>query len=141
MTDLQSLSTPPTDNSIPRSPGPWTFWNGALLIGLGVLCLLAAGLFQSDNWWAVFIFLPAVGLLSVAWLAHHLSRGAFNLWVRLHLSCGLIVLAVALIFALDLDWDYAWTLMLIVPGLVIFLNGFTYPRLRFGSPLASAANM
>lgn len=89
----------------------------------------------------MFILIPALGLLWGAWLAHHYSRGAFNLWVRLNLSSGLIVLAVALIFALNLNWNYAWAFMLIVPGLVMFLNGFTYPRLRLGTELGSAANL
>jgi hypothetical protein len=136
-TPLPAGAPTPSSNSLSL----WPFWTGLLLIGLGALLLLGAALFQNDNWWAIFIFLPAASMLGLAWLGQALSRGAFNLWVRLNLSLGLIVLAVALIFALDLDWGLAWTLMLIVPGLAIFLNGFTYPRLRLGSPLGSAANM
>jgi hypothetical protein len=142
MTDLNSLSTS-TNSTSPHThkAGLWPLQNGIVLIGLGLLFMVAAAALRSPNWWSIFIFIPALGLLWGAWLAHHFSRGAFNLWVRLNLSSGLIVLAVALIFALNLDWTYAWTLMLIVPGLVMFLNGFTHPRLRLGTELGSAANL
>jgi hypothetical protein len=113
---------------------------GVLLMGIGVFFLARVTFFKNDNWWSVFILLPALGFLWTAAVIHHFCQGSFNFSVRLHLSLGVILLAVALIFALDLNWTYAWTLMLIVPGLAIFLNGFTLPRQRFGSPAGSAAN-
>ncbi len=142
MTDPHPFSTPST-SAVPhaRKPGFWLLQNGVLLIGLGLFLLFAAESLNSQNWWAIFIFIPALGLLWGAGLAQHYSRGAFNLWVRLALSSGLIVLTVALIFALGLDWRYAWALMVIAPGLAIFLNGFTRPRLRFGTGWGSAANL
>jgi hypothetical protein len=129
-----------TQASTPPRPNRWLSWNGVWLVALGAIGLLVPPFSRHPNWWAVFILVPALGLLAGAALAHRQSRGAFNLWVRLALSSGLIVLAVGLIFAFVLDWSYAWTLMLIVPGLAVFLNGFTRPRARFGTPMGSAAN-
>ena len=141
MTDLNSLPTSTSPDLNPRRFNLWPLLGGVLLMSVGVFFLSRVTLFKNDNWWSVFIFLPALGLLWSAGLMHHFSQGAFNFWVRLHLSMGCIILAVALIFALDLNWAYAWSLMLIVPGLTIFLNGFTSPRQRFGSPAGSAANL
>src|SRR6185436_16765888 len=62
-------------------------------------------------------------------------------WARLCLGAGLVVLAVALMFTLDLNWGSAWPVMVIVPGLALMLNGFTKPRLRLGSLLGSTAAM
>lgn len=139
MTELNSLSTSP--NSTASKSLSWPLQNGLALIGLGLLFLLAATALRSPNWWSMFILIPGLGLLWSAWLAHHYSHGAFNLWMRLALSSGLIVSTVGLIFALNLSWSYAWALMIIVPGLVMFLNGFTVPRLRLGTELGSAANL
>jgi hypothetical protein len=130
----------PTQFSAPPRPNRWLSWPGALLVALGAIGLIGPAVSRNPNWWAVFILVPAIGLLAGAVAAHRRSHGAYNLWVRLGLSSGLIVLAVALIFAFVIDWSYAWTLMLIVPGLAVFLNGFTYPRARFGTPAGSAAN-
>jgi hypothetical protein len=122
-------------------PARWPLGYGLLLIIAGALFLSAAQFFNRENWWAVFILLPAVGLLGAAALAVCLARGAFTLWARLALSAGLVVLAVALMFTLDLDWGIAWPVMVIVPGLALMLNGFTKPRLRLGSLLGSTAAM
>ncbi|MEP7357063.1 MAG: hypothetical protein ABI847_07475 [Anaerolineales bacterium] len=124
-----------------RQPGGWRLGYGLLLIAAGTAVLGAAQFFNRDNWWAVFILLPALGLLGGAVLAVSLARGAFNLWARMGLSAGLVVLAVALMFTFDLNWDTAWPVMLIVLGLALMLNGFSYPRLRLGSLLGSAAAM
>jgi hypothetical protein len=125
--------------SDPHSP-TWLLLGGLLFVGFGVLFLIGATVFQSRNWWSIFILLPALVLLIVTGLAYQASDGAFNFWVRLPLSLGLIVLTVATIFALNFSWGWAWTLMVIVPGLVIFLNGFTTPSLGWGDPVGGFIN-
>jgi len=99
-------------------------WGGLALILSGAGLLLTAGQLRADNWWAVFILLAALGSLGGAALALHDSRGLFNLWVWLHLASGLVVLTVALIFLYHIDWSLGWTLMLIVTGLTLLVNGF-----------------
>jgi len=132
-------STSPHTNPLPFNL--LALLGGILLMGIGVFFLARVTFVKNDNWWSVFILLPALGFLWTAAVIHHFCHGVFNFSVRLHLSLGVILLAVAFIFALDLNWTYAWTLMLMVPGLTIFLNGFTWPRQRFGSPAGSAANL
>jgi hypothetical protein len=136
-----SLSTPLPSSSNPRRFSFWLPFNGVLLIALGILFLSQVTFFKNDNWWSVFILLPALGFLWTAGTVYHFCHNVYNFWVRFHLSVGIIVLAVAVIFALGLNWRYAWTLMLVVPGLAIFLNGFTWPRQRFGTPAGGAANL
>jgi hypothetical protein len=142
MSDLNSLSTQPqTAASKDSNASLWLFQNGLFMIGAGLLFLVSGTFFRSPNWWAIFILIPATALLWGAWMAHHFSKGAFNLWVRLHLSSGLFLLVLALIFVFNLDWRIAWPLMIILPGSIMFMNGFTHPHLRFGTELASAANL
>lgn len=109
----------------------WLRWMGLLLAGAGFMLPLTAWLAGPDRWWSVFIFLPAYILIGLA-LVHRRIGGQPGHWMtRTNLGLGAIVLTVAIVFASGMDWHYAWTLMLIVPGLVIAVNG--YPRAPLGS--------
>lgn len=69
----------------------------------------------------MFILLPALPFWGGAWAAVHrlapyrLTLGLFGL--------GLVVLAVAGMFLLNLRWERWWPIMLITPTLVVFLLG------------------
>jgi hypothetical protein len=142
MSDLNSISTQP-QTATPKTSRPnlWLFQNGLFMIMAGLVFLVSGVFIRSPNWWAIFIFVPAVGLLWGAWVANHFSKGAFNLGVRLTLSSGLFMLVLALILVSGMNWRIAWPLMVILPGAIMFMNGITHPRLPLGSELASAANM
>jgi hypothetical protein len=77
------------------------------------------------NWWALFIVIPALGSFWAAGQAMSHSGGRINAAARGSLGGGLIILTVALMFLLGLDWGLCWPLMLIVPGVAIFINGFS----------------
>jgi len=100
-------------------------WRGLLLVFVGaVLFLQQLGILGGGfNWWAIFIFLPAISALNAAWSAYQRSGGVLTAAVRSSLGGGLVVLTVALLFLFDLDWYRWWPLMLIMPGFSIFLNG------------------
>jgi hypothetical protein len=100
---------------------------GILLIFLGGLFLLQQFTsFDLHNWWALFILLPAFGSFSSAWFIFS-RTGRFNEGVRSSIGGGLIILTVAVIFLLGLDWSAWWPLMLLVPGFVLFIDGFVLP--------------
>lgn len=103
----------------------WLIWNGLLLLSLGALTLVMALTARASNWWSIFIFAPAAILFVTAAFAYG-RRPRLSDWnVRINASLGVIVATVGLIFALGLDWRYAWTFMLIVPGLAFTLNSLT----------------
>jgi hypothetical protein len=137
VTPLTTTSNMP----LPRRRPSALLWGGLCLILSGLGLLLTTGPLRADNWWAIFILLPGLAALGAAVLQWQASGGAFNLWVRLNLITALPVLAVALIFVFRVDWSIGWTLMLIVPGLALWLNGFTTPRLPLGSLLRSLATL
>ncbi len=116
-----------TDTTAPRATNGrrWLRWNGLLLVGLGALTSLAALTARADNWWAIFIFAPALIFFLTAAFAYGRAPRLSDWSVRVNLSLGVVVATVAVIFALGLDWGYAWTLMLIVPGLAFALNSLT----------------
>lgn len=137
MTTSASPLTATSNPNIPRRRSSGRLWGGLGLLLAGAGLLLSAGQLQADNWWAVFILLPALAGLGGAALALHASAGRFNWWARLNLSSGLVVLAVALIFLFHVDWSIGWTLMLIVSGLALFISG-SAPGLPLGSLRRSA---
>ncbi len=100
---------------------------GLILITLGTLFLLQQlTSFNFENWWALFILIPAIGSFSGAYAAYRHSN-RFSEGVRSGIASGLIILAVAFMFLLDLDWGKWWPVMLIMGAFSFFLNGFTLP--------------
>lgn len=101
------------------------------LIGLGVIFLLRQygvdiPLFQ--NWWALFILIPGIGAL---WTGYNMYNraGTWTQEARGAVGGGVVILLIALIFLLNLDWGKVWPLFLIVPG-VLLLFGMWGPRDR-----------
>jgi hypothetical protein len=103
------------------------FWGLALIVvGVIIFAQQTGLLSQNFNWWAAFILIPAFASFNTAYNAFR-SSGKFNAAVRSSLGGGLIVLTVAVMFLLNLDWSVYWPLMVIVPGFTVFLNGFGRP--------------
>ena len=99
-----------------RQRGP--HWGaGIALIVIGLIFLLSnvTG-FHLDNWWALFILIPAVGSFSEAW-RNYQRHGRFTRASRSSLLWGIIISLVAFTFLLDLDWGLIWPVFLIIGGL------------------------
>jgi len=90
---------------------------GAVLIILGIVFLVRnlTG-FSINNWWAIFILIPAVGSLATAWRIYQSNGGRFTPAARGPLIGGLILLTVASVFLFDLDWGAIWPVFLIIIG-------------------------
>jgi len=95
---------------------------GVFLIGLGVVFLLnnLAGL-HFHNWWALFIFIPAVSNLSRAWDKYR-QHGRFTRSARKALTGGLILSLVGSVFLFNWNWSFIWPLFLIIIGVTILLE-------------------
>ena len=118
-----------TDGETRKGPaGRNNLWWGILLIILGSVFLLQRmGLLgRTFNWWALFIFIPAVGSLTSAIYAIQRS-GHFNRAARSSLGGALVVGTVATLLMFDMDWSIWWPLMIIVPGFSVFLSGIPDP--------------
>jgi hypothetical protein len=115
----------PYSNRSPRSMG--AALGGLILIVLGATFLLQSlGLLgRQFHWWALFILIPALSSFWAAGMAVVRGGGRFTAAARGSLGGGLIILTVALMFLLGLDWSRWWPLMLIVPGAAIIINGFS----------------
>ena len=105
-----------------RSSNAWM--GGVILIVIGVVFLLGnVSDFRLDNWWALFILIPAVASLGNAWREYRGSDRRFTGSVRGSLVGGLILLVVTGIFLFNLDWGRVWPVFVIIAGLGALLAG------------------
>ena len=96
--------------------GAWLI--GAALIILGAIFMLQnVGAMRIQNWWALFILLPAMGSFATAYGAYRNNGGRLNALARGSLIGGLVFTAIAAFFLLNLDWVKLWPLLLILVGI------------------------
>jgi hypothetical protein len=95
---------------------------GIILVGIGLLLLLrnTTG-FELNNWWALFILIPALGAFANAWRAYQES-GRLNAQARSSIFGGLILTMITAIFLFNLNWTYLGPILLILAGIGIFIN-------------------
>jgi hypothetical protein len=118
---MWSMSDPERVPVAPRRDSSGPLWAGAALVLLGLAFLAQnVGLLpRTGNWWALFILIPAVALLGRAWQQY--GAGGASERAAGPLTGGLVLLVVAVIFLLDLDWGRAWPALPIVIGLGMLL--------------------
>lgn len=115
-------STPPSQTGFEErerrhsNSAPWI--GGAILIVLGIFFLLRnVGFVSLNNWWALFILIPAIGSFGTAWSIYRNNGGRLTNAVRGPIIGGLILTMVALAFLLSLNWGVIWPAFLIIIGL------------------------
>lgn len=97
---------------------------GLVLIGIGIIFLLNQFTgFRLDNWWALFILIPAFGAFGNALRARQ-AHGRFGREGRGSLIGGLVLTFVASIFLFELDWGQVWPVFLILGGVGVLLGSF-----------------
>ncbi len=110
--------------SEPKQRRFWQDFGGVTLLLAGVVFLVVnvLGVRRLENWWSLFIALPAVlflGMARMAWIAN----GRFTILPRVSSGIGIIILTAALMFALNLNWAMWWPLMLVASGTAVWLLG------------------
>ena len=96
---------------------------GLVLITIGVIFLLSqiTG-FHINNWWALFILIPAFHNMNEAWQSYR-ANGRLTKHARHSLMGGLLIGMVAVFFLFSLSWNLFWPLVLIMLGIGALLNG------------------
>ncbi len=98
-------------------------WSGLVMVAFGLLTLwLTVSGTRIENWWAGFILLPALFFMALAGGLFYWQNGRFNIAVTVNLGIGLVILTVAVMFFLNLDWGIWWPMMIIVPGVAVAIN-------------------
>lgn len=102
-----------------RNPG-WV--GGGILIMLGLIFLVKnlTG-FELNNWWALFILIPAFSSFSRAYWMYR-NDGRLSMAARGPLLGGFVLTFVALAFLFNIGFGAFWPVLLIVGGLVLLVN-------------------
>lgn len=111
-----------------RKPDSGSAWFGLALIIIGIIFFAQQlGDFQFNNWWAVFILIPAFSAFGSSFRMWQKS-GKFHFGVWSTFYGGLFPLMVALMFFFDLDWGKYWPVFVILPGFGTMISGLPFPR-------------
>jgi hypothetical protein len=103
-----------------RFGGSWVV--GAVLILVGILIMFPnLTTFSLQNWWALFILIPAVGAFGNAWRTYQ-SDKRLSTAARASLIGGFILVMVAAVFLLNLNWTILGPVLLILGGLGLLAN-------------------
>jgi hypothetical protein len=98
---------------------------GAVLVVVGAVLLAQNfGITTLDNWWALFILIPAVGALGNAWRSYQAAGGRLTTGARGSLIGGLVLLMVTAIFLFNLNWGLLGPIVIILAGVGLLLNTF-----------------
>lgn len=117
----------PNESSKDNEPNYFPRWLvGIFVIVIGVVFLLKAHGYHDwlpfrDNWWALFILIPAV-MMYLSVYERYKRLGRFDAEAGGRLTGALAITVVAVIFLAGLSWHKWWPLFIIVGGLSIIFN-------------------
>lgn len=95
---------------------------GAILILIGIFVILQnLTTFDLENWWALFIMIPALGAFGNAWRTYN-RDGRLSAPARTSLISGFILTMITCVFLLDLNWTILGPVLLILAGAGLLLN-------------------
>ena len=90
-----------------------------ILALLGVIFLLQnLGIASLDNWWALFILIPAFWSYVAAW-NNYQEAGRLTRRVGSSLAGGLLLTIQAFVLLVNLDFGALWPVLLIVAGVIL----------------------
>ncbi|MEJ2262089.1 MAG: hypothetical protein P8X95_01490 [Anaerolineales bacterium] len=103
------------------SAGGWV--GGAVLVLIGLVFLLRnTGAFALENWWALFILIPAIGSFASAWNIYQSSGGRLTAAARGPLIGGFVLLLITVVFLFGLNFGLVWPFILILGGIALLLS-------------------
>jgi hypothetical protein len=82
----------------------------------------STGAFYMQNWWALFILLPAIGAFATAWRIFQDAGGRLTYAARGALLAGSILVYTTVIFLLNLSWVMLGPVVIILAGVGMLLN-------------------
>ena len=99
-------------------------WLGGIAIILVGLLLLAQNMnmLYLQNWWALFILLPALGSFAAAWGMVRSAGGHFNKYARSAVISGVLFTLAAGMFLFNLNWSLLGPILLVLAGISLLLN-------------------
>ena len=104
-----------------RSSDAWIGGTILILIGLVFLLRNLVG-FSLENWWALFILIPAFGSFAAARNIYASNGGRFTSAVRSPLIGGFFLTMLALAFLIGIEFQIFLPILMIMGGVVLLVN-------------------
>ncbi|HTP07668.1 MAG TPA: hypothetical protein VMP08_05420 [Anaerolineae bacterium] len=101
--------------------GAWIIGAGLIVFG-AIILLQNMGALYLQNWWALFIMIPALGSFATAYGAYRNNGGRLTAMVRGSFMGGLLISAIAVVFLFDLNFSLLLPIILIIGGLGLLFN-------------------
>lgn len=104
---------------------------GAVFILLGVLLIFQnMGAITLNNWWALFILIPAAGSFGAAWNIFNNNGGELSAAVIGPSLAGLVFTALTVVFLLELNlnWSLVGPIVLILIGASMLIGALAWRR-------------
>ncbi|MGB4871297.1 MAG: hypothetical protein WBP47_14695 [Candidatus Promineifilaceae bacterium] len=124
-TDLNETGTVSTEPGRGTAVSQNKNWvGGVILIAIGVIFLVTnLGGFQLNNWWALFILIPAFSNFASAWENYSKNRRLTKSG-RGSIVGGLILSLIAFTFIFEWSWAIIWPVFLIIGGVGALIGGW-----------------
>jgi O-antigen/teichoic acid export membrane protein len=97
-------------------------WGIAIVLAGVALILWTTGALRLGNWWAVFIFIPAIGTFVEAIQRYRRAGNRFTRSAASALTGSLFLAAVAVMFLFALDWSKYWGVFIVLAGVSVILS-------------------
>lgn len=124
--DMSRRSHRAENRAARRENAPWV--GGLVLITIGAIFLLQnTGFLYLQNWWALFILIPAIGSFSTAYALYRSNEHRLTSAVRGSLFGGVVFSMLAFAFLFGVNFSIFLPLLLIVIGVGLLLN-FVLPN-------------
>jgi hypothetical protein len=107
------------------APGRGAWIVGLILIILGVAFLMQTmGTFvlPLNNWWALFILIPAVGAFEKALRTYQQEDNRFTAAARGSLMVGIVLTLITASFLFNLNWAFVGPVLIILAGAGLLVN-------------------
>lgn len=123
-----------TQSPEPKQRYEYRIFPALFVIAIGVIFLIRnlgveIPFLSSTNWWAWLILLGALAPLSRAYSVYR-ARGHIDADVLYPLLTGIVLVVVAVMFLLGLDWQVWWPLFVILGGLFTLVRRRPHRRDR-----------
>lgn len=96
---------------------------GVILIIMGGIILLRSYTsLEMNNWWALFLLIPAVGFFATAWRRFPEGGEFRKRGFARQIIFGLLFMSLSIIFFLELDWKFILPVLLLLLGVGAILR-------------------
>lgn len=118
--EMKELKYEEKEKAVADKGSNWIMALVLIVVGIGLL-LSNFTEFSLNNWWALFLLIPAITMLRHVW-AEYQRYGRLTSRSTGALIGGLTVLAAMAVFLFNLSWSGLWPLGFIFAGISIFLS-------------------